>query len=133
MAKCPACKIEQVGYNWKTTKNGKKWLSNNSGEWHTCQVNKDKNVKSYFVLKAIDYMFCELCGKHLLNEKICKEHTNLTYTSMEKHKQMLHPNGEILDDIDFMVITDEAKKILRTKWKTPKRTIQYMQFGKRVI
>ena len=45
---------------------------------------------------------------------------------MTEHLKVFHPNNEILDDIDFMVISDEEKNKKRMEWKMPKTNKKYI-------
>jgi len=127
LAKCPVCKQWLTGFNWTTTKNNKKWLKNSSGEWHDCPKNKGKyesNVK-WIKLSKNDYEFCELCGRYGLKESTHLKYPKLSYISKKDHLNLHHPNHEILDDIDFMMFTDEEKERKRKEWGWSKRTTPY--------
>ena len=135
MAKCPVCKIEQSGYSWTTTKNGKKWLADSNGKWHDCPASTSKFKTNETYVKRIplidkDFEFCYLCDTHMLTAEAHNKYTVLFYTSMEEHINKNHTNNEILDDIDLMVLTDEQKEKMRILWNQPKRTTQYNRIGK---
>lgn len=129
MARCPVCKTEQYGYNWTATPKGKKWLKNKDGKWHDCP----KSVKKYdskptyskyennVKLTANDFDFCELCSRHLYKEEVLKKYPNIHGLTLTEHLKLFHPNNEILDDIDFMILTDEEKENKRKKINQPKR------------
>ena len=134
MAKCPVCKEFIDGYEWKVTKSGKKWLFNASGEGHDCPANQNKLSNSKYVkrvpLTDKDHIFCHLCGNWLLSEEAHIKYPKLHYISTKEHIKSLHPNGEILDDIDFKCVSDDEKEKIRIKWNQPKRTTQYKLIGK---
>jgi hypothetical protein len=141
LARCPVCKVEQIGYEWTTTKTGKKWLKNAQGKWHDCP----KSVKRYesrptyskheeFVkLTASDFEFCELCSGFLHKEEVLKKHPKINGITLTEHLKLFHPNNEILDDIDFMVLTDEEKERVRKKWNWKKREKKYQLINKRLV
>jgi len=131
LAKCPICKIEQYGYNWVTTPKGKKWLRNKDDKWHDCPKTTSKyQSKSSFVATAKliynDYDFCELCGVLVYKKETLDKHTQLSGFNLTEHLKVFHPNNEILDDIDFMVISDESKEKVRVDWNMPKTDKKYI-------
>ena len=127
LAKCPICKIEQYGYNWVTTPKGKKWLKNAEGSWHNCPKNAGKSSQKDF-LKVTDkfFDFCELCSHLVYKESIKLQYPQLYGESLTEHLKIFHPNNEILDDIDFMVISDESKEKVRVDWNMPKTDKKYI-------
>lgn len=130
MAKCPICKLEQYGYNWVTTKNNKKWLQNSNGQWHDCPASTSKFKSNETFVKRIplidkDLMFCYLCDRFILTPEAHIKYPTLFYISMEEHLKTIHPNKEILDDIDFKAVSEEEKDKIRIKWNQPKRTTPY--------
>ena len=130
LAKCPICKTEQYGYNWTATPKGKKWLKNKDGKWHDCPKTtskyQSKSTSSITRLVFSDYEFCELCGIHVYKKETLEKHKQLDGIDLTKHLKILHPNNEILDDIDFMVVTDEEKEKVRTVWKMTKTNKKYI-------
>lgn len=128
LARCPICKTEQYGYNWTVTPKGKKWLKNKDGKWHDCPANKrtKPQTSSYLKLVFNDYKFCELCGIHVYKKETLEKHKQLSGLSLTEHLKVFHPNNEILDDIDFMVLSDEEKQKVRTVWKMPKTNKKYI-------
>jgi len=135
LARCPICKTEQYGYNWVTTPKGKKWLKNTEGKWHDCPKTTSKyqsKPTSNTRLIFSDYEFCELCGIHVYKKETLEKHKYLGGTDLTKHLKMFHPNNEILDDIDFMVVTDEEKENVRAVWKMPKTDKKYVLKNKLV-
>ena len=134
MARCPICKTEQHGYNWTATPKGKKWLKNAEGKWHDCPKTtskyQSKPTSSTTRLVFNDYEFCELCGILVYKKETLEKHKQLGGTDLTKHLNMFHPNNEILDDIDFMVVTDEEKETVRSIWKMPKTDKKYISKNK---
>ena len=135
LARCPICKTEQYGYNWTATPKGKKWLKNAEGKWHDCPKTTSKyQSKSSFVttVKLVynDYEFCELCGVHVYKKETLEKHKQLGGTDLTEHLKIFHPNNEILDDIDFMVISDETKEKFRVDWGMPKTDKKYVSKNK---
>jgi len=134
LAKCPVCKEEQFGYEWTVTKNGKKWLKNSNGQWHDCPKSTGRYEKQqkYIILKDVDFDFCDGCGKMYYKEETLQKHPTLFGLTLEEHKKKWHPNDEILDDIDYMVLTDEHREILRKKWNKPQPVTKYYLDGKKL-
>lgn len=136
LAKCPVCKQEQYGYEWTTTKSGKKWLKNSEGTWHNCPANQKQEVKKgepYTKLVTSDFEFCDMCDTFIFKKETLKKYPKLGGKNMEEHKKMFHPNDEILDDIDFMVITEKEREKIRQARNQPKRKEKYYLLGKRLI
>ena len=135
LARCPICKTEQYGYNWTATPKGKKWLKNSEGKWHDCPKTTSKyQSKSSFVttVKLVynDYELCELCGIHVYKKETLEKHKQLGGTDLTEHLKIFHPNNEILDEIDFMVISDESKEKFRVNWGMPKTDKKYISKNK---
>ena len=134
MARCPICKIEQHGYNWVTTPKGKKWLRNKDDKWHDCPKTtskyQSKPTSSTTRLVFNDYEFCELCGVLVYKKETLEKHKQLSGTDLTEHLKIFHPNNEILDDIDFMVISDEDKEKVRVDWDMPKTDKKYVSKNK---
>tara|TARA_R110001599_G_scaffold11343_1_gene54151 strand:+ start:203 stop:628 length:426 start_codon:yes stop_codon:yes gene_type:complete len=131
LARCPICKTEQHGYSWTATPKGKKWLKNVEGKWHDCPKTTSKyQSKSSFVttVKLVynDYDFCELCGVLVYKKETLEKHAQLSGFNLTEHTKVFHPNNEILDDIDFMVISDESKESIRVDWNMPKTNKKYI-------
>ncbi len=128
MAKCVVCKKWYDGYEWTITKTGKKWLySIRDGKWHDCPLSKktfDYGQKRIEYTKN-DYQFCNLCGRMVIKNEFLNKYPNINQITMEQHQKMFHPNGEILDDVDFMCLTEQQKQTYRSKVNKPKRTIPY--------
>ena len=80
-----------------------------------------------------DYEFCELCGIHVYKKETLEKHKQLSGLNLTEHLKMFHPNNEILDDIDFMVISDEEKNKKRMEWKIPKINKKYILKNKLVL
>ena len=131
MARCPICKTEQYGYNWVITPKGKKWLKNAEGSWHNCPNTTSKSKQKDF-LKVTDkfFDFCELCSHLVYKESIKLQYPQLNGESLTEHLKIFHPNNEILDDIDFMVISDEDKEKVRVDWGMPKTDKKYISKNK---
>lgn len=132
MARCPSCKKELVGYNWTKTKNNKNWLQDKSGQWHDCPnakkwIGGDKKTGTwvFYSFKPEDFEFCEFCGCQPYKEHTFEKYPALFGLTLEEHIEQYHPNGEILDDIDFKVITDEAKENMRVRCNKPKINKKY--------
>ena len=134
LARCPICKTEQYGYNWTATPKGKKWLKNSEGRWHDCPKTtskyQSKPTSSTTRLVFNDYEFCELCGVLVYKKETLEKHKQLSGTDLTEHLKIFHPNNEILDDIDFMVISDEDKEKVRVDWDMPKTDKKYVSKNK---
>ena len=133
MARCPICKTEQYGYNWVSTPKGKKWLKNAQGIWHNCpkSTGKYQSKKKDFV-KVTDkfFDFCELCSVLFFKESIKSQYPQFSGEILTEHLKRFHPNNEILDEIDFMVISDEEKEKVRVSWGMPKSNKKYISKNK---
>ena len=77
-----------------------------------------------------DYEFCELCGIHVYKKETLEKHKQLGGTDLTEHLKIFHPNNEILDEIDFMVISDESKEKFRVDWGMPKIDKKYISKNK---
>tara|TARA_R110001599_G_scaffold349254_1_gene577252 strand:- start:295 stop:726 length:432 start_codon:yes stop_codon:yes gene_type:complete len=134
LARCPICKTEQYGYNWTATPKGKKWLKNSEGRWHDCPKTtskyQSKPTSSITRLVFNDYEFCELCGVLVYKKETLEKHKQLSGTDLTEHLNIFHPNNEILDNIDFMVISDEDKEKVRVDWDMPKTDKKYVSKNK---
>lgn len=145
MAKCPVCKEFINGYEWTVTKTGKKWLKSMNGQWHDCPKSTSKytgkSKEKWFLLKAEDYIYCDMCGNWLLSPSTKEKHPDLHYISMDEHIKLQHPNNEILDRVDFIVpmlrevndvreTEEQAKDRIRKEWKMEKRNNVYVLKGK---
>jgi len=133
LARCPICKTEQYGYNWVSTPKGKKWLKNAQGIWHNCpkSTGKYQSKKKDFV-KVTDkfFDFCELCSVLFFKESIKSQYPQFSGEILTEHLKRFHPNNEILDEIDFMVISDEEKEKVRVSWGMPKSNKKYISKNK---
>ncbi len=134
MARCPICKTEQIGFNWTTTKSGKKWLKNSNGEWHDCPMSSSsfggKKEKVRLLIDS-DFDFCHDCGRFFIKESI-RDELKIHGDTLEQHIEVWHPNGEILDDVDYMAISEVEREKLREEWNMPKTTKRYNLKGKYV-
>lgn len=128
MAKCPVCKEYLTGFEWTKTKTGKNWLADTSGNWHDCPENVGKYQKKtkFIILKSKDYRFCDLCGRWFLTEEANKKYPETNYIDFGWHIKTFHPNGEILDEYDFMIDGNENRKLCGKV----KRTKPYKLKGK---
>jgi len=136
LARCPVCKKEQVNYEWKRTKNGKSWLYNDkTSEWHNCP----KSVKNTEFqgggslngkLTRDDFVICILCGHAIHTDAVLKKFPTIQVNhNLASHLKTFHPNGEILDAVDFMCLHEAEKEKFRIKNSIPKRTTPYMIHG----
>ena len=118
---CNKCGHKNLGWDYGFNKITKKWkLENhkrNDGKW--CNKPPDEKWKK---AKKSDYLKCKLCtgnGGHLLTESGHERFPHTFYETMEEHLLRYHPNGEIRDEIEMMVLTDEEKADMRISWKCP--------------
>jgi len=134
LARCPICKTEQHGYNWTATPKGKKWLKNAQGTWHNCPKStgkyQSKNQKNFVKVTDKFFDFCELCSHLLFKESIKLQYPQFYGETLTEHLKIFHPNNEILDEIDFMVISDEEKEKVRVVWGMPKSNKKYISKNK---
>lgn len=75
-------------------------------------------------------IFCDMCGKWFVNQDVYSINDVVNYTTIKEHCTQYHPNGEILDNIDDMVTSDQSKEQTRIDWNQPKRTKKYTLVGK---
>lgn len=135
MAKCKYCDIP---LKWKTPyKKGDRPVELN-GETHNCSnfsggKNNYSKKDKWTSMKAVESQFCDMCGKWWVTEEAQKENPSSNYITINEHINQYHPNGEILDNIDDMCISDKEKEETRIVWNQPKRTTKYRLDGKRVI
>ena len=67
-----------------------------------------------------------------IKKKLWKNTKQLGGLSLTEHLKVFHPNNEILDDIDFMVLSDEEKEKHRVSWNMPKTNKKYILKNKLV-
>ena len=101
-----------------------------NGQPHNCPNwgggKKDFSKKQKLVkLTSDNYERCKYCGRLIITVKTHEIYPSIHYVSMDDHISMFHPNGEILDDIDFQALSDEEKDEKRKMCNTPKRTTFY--------
>ena len=135
MAKCKYCDIP---LKWKQPYTAGDRPTELNGKAHDCPKFTGKNTSGFakfekrIQLVYNDFEFCDMCARYFLTEKTHIKYPSLHYISMGFHKEKYHSSGEVLDDIDFMVITDEQKEKMRIMWNQPKRTTKYTLVGKRL-
>lgn len=133
MAKCKYC---DAPLKWKKPYTAGDRPVELSGKEHDCPKFKGKGGyaknEKWIVLKADDYEFCNMCARFCYKESTFEKYPMIKYVSLEEHIKLYHPNDEILDDIDFMVASDEEKERIRVKWGVPKRTKKYMLIDRRL-
>ncbi len=76
-------------------------------------------------LKKEDLEICVYCGNWFLTEKSHEKYPNVHYTSKADHIKVYHPNNELLDVVDFMIVDEVYKEELRIKYNLTKRTELY--------
>jgi len=123
---CNKCKHKNLGWDYDFNKKTGKWKLENhkrsDGKW----CNKPPENKFYKGKKE-DYVKCELClgnSGHCYVDDFFDRHPEIHGHTISEHKAQWHPNGELLDDIDFMVISDEEKEKTRKLWNQPNPNIR---------
>lgn len=146
----PKCKHCDLVLKWLPWTGKPQRPVEQSGEDHNCpkfQGGGDYSKKEKWIkLKAEDFDFCELCGRSLMKPETFEKYSKLAGLTLEEHLKTFHPNGEILDDIDFMVIYsvedfmtgkketfEEAYARTRKEMRMPKRTRKYIKSIKLVM
>lgn len=133
MAKCKYCEAD---LKWLQPYKAGDRPVELSGNAHNCPKFSGSETKNFskfekrIPLIDKDFDFCNMCARHFLTKASHIKYPSLYYTSLEYHKEKYHPNNEILDDIDFMVLSDEQKENIRVKWNKSNRTTKYELVGK---
>lgn len=128
MANPPKCRECNMVLKWPKWTGKPQRPVEPTGQLHDCPMfggNKSYKGEKWVNLKKEDLEMCEYCGRWLLTEKSHEKYPNVNYTSRIDHLQTLHPNGEILDSLDFIVISDVGREELRKKLNIPKPTKLY--------
>lgn len=132
MANCKYCNIP---LKWKKPYTAGDRPVELNDQPHNCPKfgngKKQNKVKWSPPLESGDLELCDMCGRWLITKKAHDKRPELHYVDMIEHIETFHPNGEILDDIDFMAITSEQKETFRLKTNTPKITTKYLQRNRR--
>lgn len=105
MSKCPKCGTEEL--NWDKTKNGKNWLKDVTGNWHTCITGEKPKEVSASTLptqpeptleekkNGKNYYHCPLCPKEAgWLFKLDRE-------AIALHNSSLHPQGQDYSKVDL--------------------------------
>lgn len=118
---CNKCKKKGLGWDYEHNKKTGKWKLEDhrkkDGEWCNKQSVKPHEAE----LKKGEIEKCKLCKGNsgwLLTEKGRKNHPKWVSATPEEHAMLFHPNNEILDDIDMMVISDSEKLAIRKQRET---------------
>lgn len=108
-----------------------------SGEAHDCPKFAGKGGKyqgksnwAKYDLTTKSFDFCEFCGRQPYTEETFEKYPDLFGLTLEEHIEQYHPNGEILDWIDFKALTPETEKSMREKFNYPKRTGKFYLVNK---
>jgi hypothetical protein len=138
------CKYCQIPLKWKQPYTAGDRPVELNDQPHNCpnfSGKKDYTSKKQWSkpLEPNDLEFCDMCDRWMVTEETHNRRPELHYISKEDHIKMFHPNGEILDDIDFMSpavsdgeTSEDAKNRIRKEWNQPKPTTKYLLVGKRV-
>lgn len=121
---CNKCGKSDLGWNKQAFKDTGKWKleahKDSNSDW--C-IKPYKKVVRMYMGKKSDYVKCKLClgnSGHCFVDGFFERHPEVNGHTLSEHTAQWHPNGEILDDIDFMVISDEEKAKVRKLWNQPK-------------
>jgi hypothetical protein len=120
---CNKCGKKNLGWDYDFNKKTGKWKLENhkrmDGKW--CNKPPENKVQK---TTSADYAECELClgnSGHCMSDDWCRRNPDhARATTLSEHKARHHPNGEVLDEIDFMILTDEQKAKTRLVWNQPK-------------
>lgn len=113
---CNKCKAKGLGWDIEYNKKTGKWKLDDhrrqDGKW----CNKLSRQSQETKMKKGDYEKCEFCTGNsgwVLTEQGRSRLVDRYSPTMEEHISMFHPNNEILDDVDMMVMFTEEKEHLR--------------------
>ena len=113
---CNKCKKKGLGWDMEYNKKTGKWKLDDhrrqDGKWCNKLSVKSQEIKP----KTGDIEKCNLCDGNsgwLITRQGRDRNPNWISTTPEEHAMMFHPNNEMLDDIDFMVINNDEKQALR--------------------
>jgi hypothetical protein len=123
---CNKCGRDSLGWDKKYHEANGKWkLEPHKDAMNDWCIKPFVKRQPIYMGKSSDYVKCELClgnSGHCFVDDFFERHPEVAGKTLSEHKEMYHPNGEILDDIDFMVLTDEQKERVREIQNKPKPT-----------
>ena len=115
---CKKCGKKNLGWDMEFHRKQNKWKLENhkrvDGKW----CNKPPESKILKLTKK-NHESCELCtgnAGYCYTEETHRDYPQLKGLTLAQHKAVWHPNGEVLDDIDMMGITNDSKVKLRNEW-----------------
>jgi hypothetical protein len=97
LSNCPKCQTGEL--TWDRTKNGKNWLKDVTGNWHTCVTPQKPNEISASSEPIESYSDDDRkLGKNYYHCKLCPEGAGwlfrLSKEEIEIHNGTLHPQGQ---------------------------------------
>ena len=118
---CNKCNVRELGWDYSYNKSTGRWKLEDhrrkDGKW----CNKLSIQSQETPTKKGDLEKCKLClgnSGWLLSETGRERHPRWYSLTPEEHKNMFHPNNEILNDVDFMILTDEERLEIKNEFRT---------------
>jgi hypothetical protein len=115
---CNKCKKKELGWDYDYNKKTGKWKLEDhrrkDGKW----CNKLSIQSQETKIKKGDIEKCKLCKGNsgwIVTKQGRERHPKWGSLTLEEHVLLFHPNNEILDDVDMMVINDTEKKELKKR------------------
>ena len=109
---CNKCKKKGLGWDMEYNKKTGKWKLDDhrrqDGKWCNKLSRQSQEVK----MKKGDIEKCKLCKGNsgfLLTKQGRERHPELVSATPEEHAMMFHPNNEILNDDDLIVLNHDDK------------------------
>tara|TARA_R110000824_G_scaffold175358_2_gene353726 strand:+ start:1003 stop:1392 length:390 start_codon:yes stop_codon:yes gene_type:complete len=113
---CNKCQTKELGWDMEYNKKTGKWKLDDhrrqDGKWCNKLSKQSQEIK----IKKNDIEKCKLCKGNsgwILTEQGRSRLVDRHSPTMEEHLKTYHPNNEVLDDIDIMVIFNDQKEQLR--------------------
>ena len=138
MANIPTCKYCNITLKWPAWTGTPQRPVEQSGKEHDCPKFAGKGKGKYqgksnwvkYDMKDEDFDFCKFCGRFCYKESLHIKYPALNYISLDMHINRYHPNGEIMDFIDYKILTKEDEEAMRKKWNHPRIEGEYYLEGK---
>jgi hypothetical protein len=113
---CNKCQAKALGWDMEYNKKTGKWKLDDhrrqDGKWCNKLSRQSQEIK----VKKQDLEKCKLCKGNsgwVLTEQGRSRLVDRYSPTMEEHINLFHPNNEVLDDVDMMVMFPEEKEQLR--------------------
>jgi hypothetical protein len=113
---CNKCQAKALGWDMEYNKKTGKWKLDDhrrqDGKWCNKLSRQSQEIK----VKDGDQEKCKLCKGNsgwVLTEQGRSRLADRYSPTMEEHINLFHPNNEVLDDVDIMVLFSEEKEQIR--------------------